>query len=40
VQAAGVLALGLAALLPFGAVLGAAVPDYQTLTVTTLPLFG
>lgn len=39
-QVVGVLALGLAALLPFGAVLGAAVSSYQALTVATLPLFG
>ncbi len=36
----GVLALGLVALLPFGAILGAVVPSYQALTVATLPLFG
>lgn len=37
---AGVLVLGLAAMLPFGALLAAAARSYQALTVLTLPVIG
>ena len=39
-RVAGVLALGLAAMLPLGALLAAAARSYQALTVLTLPVLG